>query len=186
MSQRKNFDYLIMLIVVGLVLGVVMVFSASYYAIRYGRRRSFRFIKQLQGAAIGLALMIILAFVDYHAAEGAHTRWLLLISIAFRGGALPRRTYWSQALAGPWVYIVQPSEVARFALLVFCADWLSRFRREVTGRDFRKFMRGMSAPSRGRRRVRTHTCRKQPVDDDRDRARSLPAGDGGHQRADLR
>ncbi|MGI5877184.1 MAG: FtsW/RodA/SpoVE family cell cycle protein [Christensenellales bacterium] len=151
MSQRKNFDYLIMLIVVGLVLfGVVMVFSASYYSyqVREGDGLS-RFIKQLQGAAIGLALMIILAFVDYHVLQRALIPvGLLLISIAFLVVVL----FTEEDILGAkrWLDLgfisFQPSEVARFALLVFCADWLSRFRREVTGRDFRKFMRGMSAP----------------------------------------
>ena len=173
MSQRKNFDYLIMLIVVGLVLfGVVMVFSASYYSyqVREGDGLS-RFIKQLQGAAIGLALRIILAFVDYQC-RGRSYPLGCCPSIAFLVVVLfTEEDILSQAWLDLGLYRSSPRRSPGWR-----CSYLRGLAFLTAGSHRRDSYESMSAPFRQRRA--DSYCWKQ-LRDDRDRSCSSPAGDGG-------
>lgn len=151
MKIGKNFDYAIFAIVVILVMfGVVMVFSASYYTNQSNDGDGLNYFwQQLLGAGIGLAAMIVLACVDYHVYQKMFIPALLmLVSAVFLVMVL--FTQEDTGGAKRWLDLgfvsFQPSEAGRFALLVFCADWLARYRQEITGRDFRKFMGAISAP----------------------------------------
>lgn len=117
--------FLILLLIL-LTIGLACMFSASYVNAYYQEGDSYFYIKkQLVFAAIGLAAMIALSFFDYH-------HWhklsipliviaglLLIIVLTVPTGGVKR---W---LPIPGFGKFQPSEVAKFALIVMFAHMVS-------------------------------------------------------------
>lgn len=111
------------------IFGCVMVFSASYYTalIRYGNQYFFLF-KQLLGVGLGVFAMIFFTFFDYHILK--KFRYLILaVSVVLL--VLVFVPYFGVQSYGAnrWVNIlgisVQPSELAKFALILFLSSYLS-------------------------------------------------------------
>lgn len=109
--------------------GCVMVYSASCYSAeyRYGNQYFFLF-KQLFGLVLGLFGMFFFMFVDYHILK-KFKWWILgvtclLLLLVFVPG-LGVQSYG----ANRWVNLlgisIQPSEIAKFALVLFLAVYLS-------------------------------------------------------------
>jgi cell division protein FtsW len=123
-------DHLLAAVVVGLVaFGVVMVFSASavYASQIHGSGHHF-LARQAVFAAIGLALLLVAARVDYHRYRALTypilgTAVLLLLVVALGFGR-------SAGGASRWIQLgpvnIQPSEVAKLALILWLAYSLSR------------------------------------------------------------
>jgi cell division protein FtsW len=134
-----GFDFPFMLIVtVLLCLGLVMMFSASYvYAMRHHGGDAYYFIKrQLIFAAVGFALMLgisklnlnflrklaipalLIAFIllvvvlGYHTNKGDFKRWIPIF--------------------GDWT--IQPSEIAKVALILFFAYAMEKYQRPLYNR----------------------------------------------------
>ena len=120
----------VVLLVLGLVIfGCVMVFSASSYsaAYHYGNKYFFLF-KQLFGVVLGVVGMFFFAFVDYHFLQkfrwwvlGASVILLVLVFVPGFGVQSYGANRWVNFLG----ISVQPSEVAKFALVLFLASYLS-------------------------------------------------------------
>ena len=112
------------------IFGIIMVYSASCYnaELNYGNKY-FYMIKQIIGAVIGLAFLILCYFVDYH----KFLKWkniilivsfvlLLLVFIPGLGSSSNGATRWLR-LPG---FTIQPSEIAKFGFVVFTSAYLAK------------------------------------------------------------
>ncbi len=127
-SARAGMDLpFFFLVMTLLVIGLVMLFSASYASAEYTQGDSYYFIKrQLGFAVLGVAAMIALSFFDYHHFH-KFAFPILLISIALLGIVL--------VLPAPsgvhrWIVLgplgqFQPSEVAKLAVILMFAHLIS-------------------------------------------------------------
>lgn len=119
----------LLLVVVVLVIGLVMMFSASFPTAYFSKDSSYYFIKRQAGFAIvGLIIMIAVSFVDYHhyhkyAVPVLIGAWLLMLIVipANWGSDEPKR--WLDL--GP--ISIQVSEICKFALILFMAHWSSLY-----------------------------------------------------------
>ncbi|MCQ2463217.1 MAG: putative lipid II flippase FtsW [Clostridia bacterium] len=125
------------LVLILLAFGVVMMFSASYVASYYKNGNSYVFfIKQLQFALLGIVVMIAASKFNFRKLDGG-LAWLLagfalacLIAVLFTapdaGGTRRRLVFF------------QPSDVAKFVLVLFLAHNMSRqhkyFKNKTTAR----------------------------------------------------
>lgn len=129
MKVRSNYLF-VFLIVLGLtIFGCIMVYSASSYSAQYHYGNQYFFLyKQIFGVVIGIALMLILSFVDYHKLK--KIKWALviisavLLALVFVPG-IGTESYGAKRWISLLGFSLQPSEIAKFALVVFCAAYLS-------------------------------------------------------------
>ena len=116
----------LLLVLVLLVIGMVMMFSASFPVAYYNLGDSYYYIKrQAIFAAIGLAAMLLISFLNYNklhkvAALFMGGSWVLLLIVLMIPGDVHR-----------WFAIgnfnVQPSEIAKFSIILFFAHWCSLY-----------------------------------------------------------
>ena len=129
---RKNrTDYMILvLIIILVVFGVIMVHSASKVSAELSYGDSFFFTKkQIIGAVIGFISLIILSFVDYHLLE--KFKWpILIVSIVLLGLVFVPKIGVENYGAKRWLNLgittIQPSEIAKFAFIIFSASVLAK------------------------------------------------------------
>ena len=136
MRKKKKFLYaaggfdipfLIILLAI-LVIGLVCLYSASYvYAFYNNNGDSFFYIKkQLIFAALGIAAMFALSFVDYH--RWHRFAWILWVfSILLLGVVLlmPAQSGIHRWIRIPGIGQFQPSEVAKFSLILLFSHLIS-------------------------------------------------------------
>ena len=121
---------LLISVVLLVIFGVVMVYSASCYnaELNYGNK-FFYMTKQIVGAVLGLAGMCLCYFVDYH----KFAKWkniiliisfvlLLLVFIPGLGSSSNGATRWLK-LPG---FTIQPSEIAKFGFVIFVSAYLAK------------------------------------------------------------
>lgn len=128
--------YVIALAVIALImLGLVMVFSASAITSLHGGRSPWRiFNRQLMWAGFGAVAMIVTAKIPYH-------RWRRFTPYILGGAMCLMILPFAPGIgvsvndARAWVYIgplgFQPSEFLKVAVLLYCADLLSRRETEM-------------------------------------------------------
>ena len=124
-----NEGYLLFIVTIALVaVGIIMVFSASgVRAQELHNDQNFFLKRQITYALIGLAGMLIMMNMDYHVLY--KLRWPLLLT-AF--GLLLVVLFAGRAAGGArrWIdlgfFTIQPSEIAKFAVLVYLASLLKR------------------------------------------------------------
>lgn len=129
MKVKSNYLF-VFLIVLGLtIFGCIMVYSASSYSAQYHYGNQYFFLyKQIFGVVIGIALMLILSFVDYHKLK--KFKWALaiisavLLVLVFVPG-IGTESYGAKRWISLLGFSLQPSEIAKFALVIFCAAYLS-------------------------------------------------------------
>ena len=132
-KSGKKFDFtafsvfLLVLFLVGF--GCLMVYSASYYTaeIRYGNQYFFLF-KQLLGVALGIFAMIFFTFFDYHLLKKFRYIILavcvvLLILVFVPGFGV--QSYGANRWVNFFGISIQPSEITKFALVLFLASYLA-------------------------------------------------------------
>ena len=132
----KDFNYkqvnypLLIVVFILVVFGVVMVYSASSYtaSVQYGNDKFFM-NKQIVGAVAGLICLVLVSFIDYHKLE--KIKWiilsvslvlLILVFIPGIGVSNYGATRWIR-LPG---FTIQPSEIAKFAFVIFTSSYLSK------------------------------------------------------------
>ncbi len=109
--------------------GALMVYSASFYSAEYhyGNRYFFLY-KQIMGIVLGIFAMVFFTFFDYHLFK-KYKWWIVLASfillvLVFVPG-LGMESYGAKR----WVSILgislQPSEIAKFALVIFTASYMA-------------------------------------------------------------
>lgn len=134
--KKKPMDYPIFITTIILVcFGIVMVFSSSFYMAQHNEKikDSYYFLKtQSQWAIIGLIALIIMSKVDYWKLKKFANLMLigsigLLIALLIFGKELNN--------AKRWIFIggisIQPSEIAKFALIVYLAASISKDKERI-------------------------------------------------------
>lgn len=132
-NDTKKFDgttIFVFLIVFALVaFGCLMVYSASFYTavVRYGNEYFFLF-KQLLGVGLGIFAMIFFTFFDYHLLKKFRYIILavcvvLLILVFVPGFGV--QSYGANRWVNFFGISIQPSELTKFALVLFLASYLS-------------------------------------------------------------
>ncbi|MFH1861337.1 MAG: putative lipid II flippase FtsW [bacterium] len=106
-------------------IGVLMVYSSSYYTAYIAQGDPFYYLKRhFIRLGIGLVLLLLAYHTDYH-----HLRRLSGLLLGVSGAALFAVLFTGADVArsfGFGAFNVQPSEFARIALIIFLADWCSR------------------------------------------------------------
>ena len=130
-EKTKNLDFSIFIVTLVLVcFGLVMVFSASYY---YAKQQfddsEYFFMKQVIGALVGLAGLILFTFFDYRRLKKFYIAGIVISAVLLSvvlvpgvGRTLNGSSRWL-VVAG---FSVQPSEIAKFALVLFVAAFISK------------------------------------------------------------
>lgn len=127
LSKREIF---VILLVLGLVIfGCIMVYSASCYSAEYRYKNQFFFLyKQLFGVALGIFALVFFSFFDYHLLK-KFRYWILGVSVILLILVFVPGFGVQSYGANRWVNLlglsVQPSEIAKFALVLFLAYYLS-------------------------------------------------------------
>ncbi len=139
MAKKLAFDRVLFTVVVLLVgLGLVMVYSASAPMARArGAAINPFFLRQLMAALLGFSAMFALMHLDYRRLRKPAVAW------TFLGGAIGLLVL---VLFAPelnatrrWLFVagvsVQPSEIAKLALVVFLAFQIERHLERVSSRE---------------------------------------------------
>jgi len=125
-EPSPKFDYLLIITVVALlIVGLMMVYSATF-ALGYQLhgQPTYFFIRQLLWMGLGLMAMIISARIEYH----TWRKWSILImagALLLLGLVL---AVGSDRFGGQrWLLngSIQPGELAKLAVIIYIADWLS-------------------------------------------------------------
>ena len=135
-SKGEGLDLTFFLLVLAvLIIGLVMMFSASYPYAFHRYDDSYFFIKrQLIFALLGVAAMLGLSYFDYHhlhkfAAPALGVAWILMILVLIMpssgDGDEPKR--WLEL----GVFRIQASEICKFALILFMANWGSIYYKKM-------------------------------------------------------
>lgn len=130
-SIRMGIDMtFLFLVVVLVIIGVIMMYSASYpAALRYENKSTYYLYKQAIFAAVGVAVMIGISYFDYHHLH-ILAPFIYGVALILLGGVLA-----SSGDPKRWIEIgelrFQPSEVAKFALILEIADWSSKHFRDM-------------------------------------------------------
>ncbi len=129
-SKCRKDIIIICLIVLALVtFGCIMVYSASYYSANYHYGNKYFFlIKQIMGVVMGIFALIFFTFFDYHLLK-KYKWWIVGISFAllilvFVPG-IGMESYGAKRWVSILGFSIQPSEVAKFALVIFTAAYMS-------------------------------------------------------------
>ena len=135
---RGKVDFSILLVIsVICAFGLVMIFSASYYYAQHysgANNDSFYYLKrQLVYLLIGYPIMLLVSLIDYRIIERLRSVFMA-ISIVLLIAVL----LWGQDLNGGkrWLNIagisIQPSELAKFGLMIFMCSYMSRHKNEMS------------------------------------------------------
>lgn len=127
LSKREIIVILLTLFLVGF--GCLMVYCASSYSAeyRYGNQYFFLF-KQLFGVVLGIFALVFFAFVDYHLLKRFRYVILavcvvLLILVFVPGFGV--KSFGASRWVNFFGVSIQPSEITKFALVLFLAFYLS-------------------------------------------------------------
>ena len=106
-----------------------MVYSASFYSAQYHYGNKYFFLfKQIMGVIMGIFAMIFFMFFDYHLLK--KFKWwivgvtFLLLLLVFVPG-LGVESYGAKRWISLLGFSIQPSEIAKFALVIFIAAYMS-------------------------------------------------------------
>lgn len=128
-TKQKPFDFVLFItVLVLLAMGIVMVLSASSPSALAESGKSYSYVtRQASFAVLGIVLMIIISKIDYHlygkfAKLGYIVSVILLAVVPILGSSAKGATRWLEI--GPLRF--QPSEIAKIALIIFYAAWLTK------------------------------------------------------------
>lgn len=135
-EKKWRIDFLLLFSIILLVaFGVLMVYSASFYSAQLTYDDSMFFMKkQLVGAIIGLASMIILYFIDYRFLK--KLKWislivsLVLLLLVFVP-SIGVKVYGARRWINLGFFTLQPSEIAKFGFIIFASSSLAKMQRQV-------------------------------------------------------
>lgn len=128
-QMEKPFDFILFVtVLILLAMGIVMVLSASSPQALAESGNSYAYVsRQAVFAVLGIGLMLFISKVDYHRYEGfARILYfgsiIALALVPLLGSSAKGATRWLEI--GPIRF--QPSEVAKIALIIFYASWLTQ------------------------------------------------------------
>ena len=129
-GKRKG-DVLLVLTVVALaVIGTVFIYSASNYSAAATYGDPFYFVKkQVIGILLGVAAMIFTCFFDYNKLKKftlpLAVICFILLGLVFIPG-IGVENYGARRWINLGAFTIQPSELAKFSLILFCATYYSK------------------------------------------------------------
>ena len=141
----QYFDYnLLAIVLLLLIFGMVMLYSASAYMATLKFGDPAYWLKK-QAFAAGLGMMGLVFFIRF----GYH--WIRKFTVPFMLGAFVLCVYvlFTESINGSsrWIYIggisIQPSEIAKVAVIVFLAELISKIPRQL--RDTKQVMKCFAA-----------------------------------------
>lgn len=136
--NRRKTDYLLLTVVGILVpLGLVMVYSASFMdALANRDNQLFYAWRQLGGTILGTVALLVVQRLDYRLWRKYSVHLMAVTLILLVLVLVLPRSITEVNGARSWIRIgafsMQPSEIAKLAMVVYFADWLSR-RGETVG-----------------------------------------------------
>ena len=118
-----------LLILILLVIGTIMMFSASYAFSYYTVGDSYHYLKrQILFIVLGIAAMVVMSFFNYNKLHkiapfvlgAAYFALLLVLILPSAEGGVKR---WIPL----GIFNIQPSEIAKLAVILFFAHWASKY-----------------------------------------------------------
>lgn len=128
---KRQIDYILLCAVLALVaIGLIFVYSASYYSAEITYNNKYFFVlKQAIGAAIGLVAMFVFARIKLDLIKKL---WIVgvvvavgLLCLVFVPG-IGVENYGARRWIGFGSFTLQPSEIAKFAFVLFCSVYMSK------------------------------------------------------------
>jgi len=126
LQNKGGFDYpLFFVVVITVIFGCVMVYSASHYngLVHYGDR--FFFLrKQIIGALIGLVCLFIVSYIDYNRLKKLKYTGFIVATVMLAMVFLPVigvENYGARRWINLGFFTFQPSELAKFTFVLFAA-----------------------------------------------------------------
>jgi len=140
--SRGKMDFSILLVISVLcAFGLVMIFSASYYYAQHysgaNNDSTYYLKRQLVYLIIGYPTMLLISMINYRIVERFRSVFLAISIIL-----LIMVLLWGQDLNGGkrWLNFagisIQPSELAKFGLMIFMCSYMSRHRNEMNSFRF--------------------------------------------------
>ena len=127
-TQRLD-QMLLWLIIILVVVGTLMMFSASYAYAYYKHDGDSTYFLRRQAlvAAVGVAAMLVVSYVPALRLKDM-TKWMLPISYIMLAMVFffPARNG-----AHRWMLGFQPSEFTKFAIILFCAYWADKYSKKM-------------------------------------------------------
>lgn len=131
-KDKKHGDYFLLVAVVILaIVGMVFIYSASNYSANKTYGDAFYFVKkQAVGIALGVVAMVFTSVIDYHKLKKftlpiAIISFLTLALVFVPGIGV--ENYGAKRWIGLGGVTIQPSEIAKFALILFSAHYVSKY-----------------------------------------------------------
>ena len=126
---RKDIIITICIVLFLVGFGCLMVYSASFYSANYHYGNKYFFLfKQLLGVGMGIGAMLFFIFFDYHLL--AKFKWwivgitFVLLALVFVPG-IGLESYGAKRWVSILGFSIQPSEIAKFSLVIFIASYMS-------------------------------------------------------------
>lgn len=118
-----------LLILILLVVGTIMMFSASYAFAYYKEGDSYYYLKrQILFIVLGIASMAVMSFFNYNK---LHKIAPIVLGIAYFSLVLVLLLPSGEGGVKRWIplgiFNLQPSEIAKFAVILFFAHWASKY-----------------------------------------------------------
>lgn len=116
--------------------GVVMVYSASSYNAKVNYGNEFYYaIKQIIGVVLGLGVMFICAFTDYHFLQKLRyplliLSFVLLILVFVPGVGV--ENYGAKRWINLPFFTIQASEIAKFGFIVYTASYMAKNHKKMS------------------------------------------------------
>ena len=130
-KEKGNGDYLLIIAVVLLsVIGAVFIYSASRYSAKATYGDEFYFVKkQVVGIVLGVICMLFSCFFDYEKLKKFNiviaVITVILLALVFVPG-VGKENYGARRWIGIGGFTLQPSELAKFSLILFSATFVSK------------------------------------------------------------
>ena len=121
--------YILYSVLALVAIGIIMVFSASYYDALYKHKDVFYFLKkELTWVPVGIGALIVIMLIDYHAWKkitifGYGATILALVAVLIVGKNINGATRWLD-IAG---ISFQPSELAKYMIVFFLAMVIEQY-----------------------------------------------------------
>ncbi len=130
-QKKQGGDYVLIIAVVLLaVVGTVFIYSASNYSALATYNDAFYFVKkQLIGICLGVIAMIVTCNIDYNKIKKANVIvaiicFVTLLLVFVKGVGV--EMYGAKRWIGLGAFTIQPSEIAKFSLILFSATYVSK------------------------------------------------------------
>lgn len=130
-KHKSHGDHLLVIAVILLsVIGTVFIYSASNYSANKTYGDPFFFVKkQVVGIALGIIAMLTLGMIDYNKLKKLSIPLaiitIILLGLVFVPG-IGVENYGAKRWIGIGSLTIQPSEIAKFSLILFFATYVSK------------------------------------------------------------